>query len=90
MTSRYPLWDPKRPSLAPVAPLGRTAAELGIPMPSPSILPMVCAFGIVVMFGGLFLLATHGVLAVCVMALGGLTWISALFGWLTTPLEETH
>jgi cytochrome c oxidase subunit I len=90
VTSRYPLWDPKRPSRTPVAPLGSTAAELGIPMPSPSILPMACALGLVVMFGGLFLLETHIGLAVCVMALGALAWIAALVGWLTTPLEEAH
>jgi len=90
VASRYPLWDPRPPSPAPAAPPGRTAAELGIPMPRPSILPMTCALGIVVMFGGLFLFDTHGRLAVGVMASGALTWILALVAWLTTPLEATH
>ena len=64
-----------------------TAQELGIPMPAPSVMPLVCALGVAAMFCGLFALARGTWLGVGVIAAGALWWISALCGWLTTPLE---
>jgi cytochrome c oxidase subunit I len=68
----------------------RTAAELGIPTPSPSILPLASAAGVVVMFSGLLFLETSTRLGVGVMVVGALWWVSALSAWLTTPLEHAH
>ena len=65
-----------------------TAAALGIPMPRPTILPLVCALGVVVMFSGLFFLESSTRVGVCIMLLGALWWVLALCGWLTSPLEE--
>jgi cytochrome c oxidase subunit I len=87
VTSRYPLWDAGRPVPTTNADHIPTAAELGIPMPRPTILPLVCALGVVVMFCGLFFLEASTALGVGVMVGGALWWVSALVGWLTTPLE---
>jgi cytochrome c oxidase subunit 1 len=87
VTSRYPLWGTGRRVPTTNADDIPTAAELGIPMPSPTILPLVCAFGVVGMFCGLFFLEASTRLGVSVMVLGALWWVSALVGWLTTPLE---
>jgi cytochrome c oxidase subunit 1 len=65
-----------------------TAEQLGIPMPNPSILPLVCAAGVVCMFCGLFFLETSAGLGVAVMVGGAAWWVSALCTWLTTPLED--
>ena len=67
-----------------------TAKELGIPMPNPTIWPLICALGVVVMFCGLLFLEKSTLLGVGVMALGGLWWVSSLINWLTTPLEDAH
>ena len=67
-----------------------TAKELGIPMPNPSIMPLVCAVGVVVMFSGLMFLNKSTQLGVSVMVLGALWWVAALYNWLTTPLEDAH
>jgi cytochrome c oxidase subunit 1 len=88
VTSRYPLWDVRRPAPTTNAHDVPTATELGISMPNPSILPLVCAVGVVVMFSGLFFLEASTALGVGVMVGGALWWVSALVGWLTTPLED--
>ncbi|HEY0776978.1 MAG TPA: cytochrome c oxidase subunit I [Gemmatirosa sp.] len=67
-----------------------TAKELGIPMPNPSIMPLVCALGVIVMFSGLMFLEKNLLVGVGIMAFGALWWISSLFNWLTTPLEDAH
>jgi cytochrome c oxidase subunit 1 len=67
-----------------------TAKELGIPMPNPSIMPLVCALGVVVMFCGLMFLEKNTMAGVAVMTLGGLWWVVSLYHWLTTPLEDAH
>jgi cytochrome c oxidase subunit 1 len=67
-----------------------TAKELGIPMPNPSIMPLVCAVGVVVMFSGLMFLNKSTQLGVSVMVIGALWWVAALYNWLTTPLEDAH
>jgi cytochrome c oxidase subunit 1 len=67
-----------------------TAKELGIPMPNPSIMPLICAAGVVVMFSGLMFLEKSTKLGVSVMVLGALWWVASLYNWLTTPLEDAH
>jgi cytochrome c oxidase subunit 1 len=68
----------------------RTAKELGIPMPNPSIMPLVCAAGVVCMFCGLLFLEKSTKLGVGIMVLGAFWWVSSLYNWLTTPLEDAH
>jgi cytochrome c oxidase subunit 1 len=68
----------------------KTAAELGIPMPNPSIAPLICAAGIVFMFCGLLVLEKNTKLGVAWIVVGALWWVSTLYNWLTTPLEDAH
>jgi hypothetical protein len=68
----------------------KTAAELGIPMPNPSIMPLVCATGVIVMFSGLLFLEKSTKLGVGIILFGALWWVSSLYNWLTTPLEDAH
>jgi cytochrome c oxidase subunit 1 len=74
----------------PNAETSPTAAELGIPMPNPSIMPLVTAVGVVVMFCGLLFMEKSTWTAVAIMAAGALWWVAALYNWLTTPLEDAH
>jgi cytochrome c oxidase subunit 1 len=69
----------------------RSAKELGIAMPTPTMKPLWVAFGILVLMGSLpFLYAgRHGV-AYALMAAGAIVMVGSLYGWLTTPLEEHH
>jgi cytochrome c oxidase subunit 1 len=67
-----------------------TAKELGIPMPSPSIWPLVTALGIVVMFSGNLFVHTKLPVALTLLLGGATIWIGSLYHWLTTPLEEAH
>jgi len=67
-----------------------TAKELGIPMPNPSIWPLVCATGVVVMFSGLMFLNKSTALGVGIMVVGALWTTASLLHWLTTPLEDAH
>ncbi len=68
----------------------RSAKELGIPMPNPSIMPLVCATGVVVMFCGLLFLEKSTMAGIGVMLLGAVWWVASLYNWLTTPLEDAH
>jgi cytochrome c oxidase subunit 1 len=67
-----------------------TAAELGIAMPNPSILPLVVAFFVVLMFSGLLFLGKGTTTGVAIIVLGAFGWVCALYAWLTTPLEDHH
>jgi hypothetical protein len=62
-----------------------TAQELGIPMPSPTLKPLVAGFGLAIPFIGLI---WHVKLAV--MILGGAVFVITLFSWLLTPVEPEH
>jgi hypothetical protein len=60
-------------------------------MPNPSILPLVVAFFVVVMFSGLLFLDAEGSkLGVSIIIIGALGWVTGLYAWLTTPLEDHH
>ncbi len=96
--SRYPLWDVKggdklvhettweeeKNNVIP------TSQQLGIVMPNPSIWPLVCAAGIVVMLGGLLFMEANAKLAIAINLTGATIWIGALYKWLFTPLEDHH
>ena len=96
--SRYPLWDVKggdtlvhettweeeKHNVIP------TSHQLGIVMPNPSIWPLVCAAGIVVMLGGLLFMEANAKLAIAINLTGAAIWIGALYKWVFTPLEDHH
>ncbi|HJU72261.1 MAG TPA: cytochrome c oxidase subunit I [Gemmatimonadaceae bacterium] len=65
----------------------KTAEELGIPMPHPTIKPLWTALGIVVMLSGLLFLASNKVVAFSLIAVGAATMIYFIYNWLTTPVE---
>ena len=68
-----------------------TARELGIPMPNPSIKPLIVAFLMVVMFGSLiFLHVGHKPLAQIVGIGSAIAMAIVLVSWLLTPLEDAH
>jgi cytochrome c oxidase subunit I len=69
----------------------KSAAELGIPMPTPTIRPLFVAVGILVLLSGLpFLYAQKKPIAFTCIAVGAIVLVSSLYDWLTTPLEEEH
>jgi cytochrome c oxidase subunit I len=70
---------------------GKTARELGIPMPNPTIKPLICAFGMLVMFTGLLFIHKNNMsLALATMITGALIMTISLYAWLLTPLEDAH
>jgi cytochrome c oxidase subunit 1 len=69
----------------------RTAKELGIPMPNPTIKPMFVAASIIVMFSGLiFIHLQNKAVAYTLMFGGAAGLVGFLYAWLTTPLEDEH
>jgi cytochrome c oxidase subunit I len=67
---------------------GKTAAELGIPMPFPTVKPAIAAAAIIVMFSGLlFMHVGHFALAMAITITGAALFVSTLYAWLTSPLE---
>ena len=94
VTSRYPLWDQKADELvkseAETTTGGRlkTAKELGIPMPFPTILPLVAALLMTVMLCGLlFIHAGMMPVAIAILVTCALGLAFTLITWLTSPLE---
>ena len=86
VTSRYPLWADASPSLQPDAP--RTARELGIPMPTPTLKPLVVALLLTLMFASLIgIHANRAELAVALTVTFALATIATLISWLFTPVE---
>lgn len=97
ITSRYPLWDLKGTVIAKPTTVAEeagfkqlTAKQLGIPMPNPSILPLVTAAGVIFMFCGMLFTDTNQKLAIAIMIGGAVWWITSLYSWLLTPLEDAH
>ncbi len=96
--SRYPLWNVKGGEQLVHETTWEeekdnvilTSQQLGIVMPNPSIWPLVCATGILVMFSGLLFLEANATLAIAINITGALVWIGALYKWLLTPLEDHH
>ncbi|MDB4884910.1 MAG: cytochrome c oxidase, subunit [Gemmatimonadetes bacterium] len=70
---------------------GRTARELGIPMPNPTIKPLICALGMTIMFTGLLFIHVNRMpLALATMIGGALLMTLSLYAWVLTPLEDAH
>jgi cytochrome c oxidase subunit I len=97
ITSRYPLWDLKGTVIAKPTTLAdeagfvqKTAKQLGIPMPNPSILPLLTAAGVIAMFSGMLFMDTNHTVAIGIMIAGAAWWIGCLYNWLLTPLEDAH
>ena len=66
----------------------RTARELGIPIPFPTVKPFLVALGIIITFSGLIVLhAGKFPLAMATMIGGGAFMVGSLYAWLTSPLE---
>src|SRR5205814_158664 len=89
ITSRQPMWDPK--SSAKAYHQGdriRTAKELGIPIPFPTIKPLFVALFMVLMFSGLlFLHKNHPTVAFTMIIGSAGAMVATLYGWLLSPLE---
>jgi hypothetical protein len=69
----------------------RSAKELGIPMPYPTIKPLIVAAGIVIMFSGLlFIHRESKAMAFTLIGTGATMLVVFLYDWLTSPLEDAH
>ncbi len=69
----------------------KSAAELGIPMPNPTIKPLYVALGILILLASLpVLYAGKHAAAFALMAVGTVVFVGFLYAWLTTPLEDAH
>ncbi len=66
----------------------RSAKELGIPIPFPTVKPFMVALGIIILFSGLIVMhAGKFPLAMAMMIGGGAFMVASLYAWLTSPLE---
>ena len=85
--SRYPMWEKKGSGEAhpPADAHAATAAQLGIPMPSPTIKPLVAAVGLTIGFVGLIYDKS-----LPIMLLGAAILVGAVYSWLLTPVEPEH
>ncbi len=89
VNSRYPLWDHKGEVIEfhegePV----KTAQELGIPMPFPTIKPLLVALFMVLMFSGLIYIHKNNLPLALSFILGGAAcMVASLYSWLLSPLE---
>ena len=69
----------------------RSAKELGIPMPTPTIKPLFVAAGIIIMLSGLiFLHKDDKTAAFSLIAIGAAMIFAFVYAWVTTPLEPEH
>ncbi|MFN2603492.1 MAG: cytochrome c oxidase subunit I [Gemmatimonadaceae bacterium] len=86
VTSRYPIWEGSEvdhESARINAQEGKSAEELGIPIPYSTIKPLLVAFGLITMFTGLI---TTRVLIFA----GAAILVGSLYAWLCAPLEPEH
>jgi ABC-type amino acid transport system permease subunit len=104
VTSRYPLWDLKSPDLSRGTPHDvtgeqhieqpdrvRSAEELGIPLPYPTIKPLLVSLFLTLMFASLlFIHKDKTQLAVIGIILNAGAMVAFLYLWLTAPLEPEH
>ena len=88
VTARYPMWDGgQKVHEGPI----KTAKELGIPMPNPTIKPLFVALWMTFMFASLLLIHK----GMTTLAIAGVITFAALmtltlYSWLLTPLEDEH
>ncbi|HVA58239.1 MAG: cytochrome c oxidase subunit I [Gemmatimonadaceae bacterium] len=89
VSSRYPLWDHK--GNVPEFHDGdriKTAKELGIPMPFPTIKPLFTALFMTLMFSGLlFIHKNNWPMAYTFIFGGAAGMVISLYSWLLSPLE---
>jgi len=86
VTSRYPLWEGNEMDAESArinSQEGKTADELGIVLPYPTVKPLIVAFAMVVMFCGLLT-------SKAVLFAGAAVMVVGLYSWLTAPLEPEH
>jgi cytochrome c oxidase subunit I len=69
----------------------KTAKELGIPMPNPSIKPLFVALFMTLMFASMLLIhkGMPGIATIGIIGFASLMTLT-LYGWLLTPLEDAH
>jgi len=88
VTARYPMWDGgQKAHEGPI----KTAKELGIPMPNPTIKPLFVALWMVLMFASLLLIhKDKQTLAIVGVIFFATLMTLSLYSWLLTPLEDEH
>ena len=70
---------------------GKSARDLGIPMPNRTIKPLICAGGMTIMFTGLLFLHTNQPrLGIATIIAGAIIMTLSLYAWVLTPLEDHH
>src|SRR5690349_13489385 len=70
---------------------GKSAADLGIPMPNSTIKPLLVAVGLTWMMAGLMFIPHDKVkLALAVIISGAIFMTAMLYGWVLSPLEDHH
>jgi cytochrome c oxidase subunit 1 len=89
ITSRYPMWDQKDGiDVARDGEPVKTARELGIPMPFPTIKPLIAALFMTLMFAGLLFIHKDNWPLAFTFIFGGATgMIASLYSWLLSPVE---
>jgi cytochrome c oxidase subunit I len=76
---------------AGVEPELRSAHELGIPLPTPTINPFMMALSMVIMISGLlFMHRESKMLALTIIIGGAAAMVGFMYNWLLTPLEAPH
>ncbi|MEK7401795.1 MAG: cytochrome c oxidase subunit I [Gemmatimonadota bacterium] len=88
VTSRYPMWDG---GMQATESSPKSAKELGIPMPNPTIKPLFVALFMTLMLASMLLMhkgmptaAVAGIITFAVLM------TLSLYSWLLTPLEDEH
>src|SRR5215218_7508612 len=70
---------------------GKSAKELGIPMPNQTIKPLICAGAMTFMFTGLLFIHKDNMpLALAIIIGGAVAMTMSLYAWVLTPLEDHH
>jgi cytochrome c oxidase subunit 1 len=70
---------------------GKSAKDLGIPMPNRTIKPLICAAGMTIMFTGLLFIHKDKMsLAIATILTGAVIMVMSLYAWVLTPLEDPH
>ena len=86
VSTRYPLWEGNeqdKESARINSQEGKSAEEMGIILPYPTIKPLLVALGMLIMFCGLMT-------AKALIFVGAAILVVSLYGWLLSPLEPEH
>jgi heme/copper-type cytochrome/quinol oxidase subunit 1 len=82
--SQHPLWDEEANVVEPPA----LPAHDHPVMPDPSYWPLVLAFAISMVAGGLIIWQAHEIAGLTVISSSGLLGMRAIYGWVLEPMEE--